>query len=97
MKSRWLFVAGVALAGLAVAAADPALARSRHHKVRPVCANPPVQFSLERLLFNGPPHPNGCAPSVFAYGEYIGQDPDPRIRHDLRRDPATGYAYDLAD
>jgi hypothetical protein len=92
---RALFVAGVVLAGLALAASDPALARTRH-KARPVCADPPVQFSLERLLFNGKPRPNGCAPPVFAYGEYVGQDPDPYIRLELRRDPATGYTYEFA-
>lgn len=97
MKSRWLILvgAGFALAGLAIAAADPALARSRH-KVRPVCANPPAHSWLEGLLFNGKPQPNGCAPPVFAYGEYVGQDPDPYIRLQLARDPETGDAYGLA-
>ena len=43
-------------------------------------------------LFNPAPQPNGCAPPVYAYGRYIGQDPDPFIRLQLKRDPATGYS-----
>ena len=53
----------------------------------------PYQFFLEFLLPGHPgPQPNGCAPPVYAYGKYIGQDPDPNIRFQLLRDPATGYS-----
>jgi hypothetical protein len=38
------------------------------------------------------PHPNGCAPAVYQYGKYVGQDPDAGIRQQLLRDPATGYS-----
>jgi hypothetical protein len=41
---------------------------------------------------NTGPQPNGCAPPVYAYGKYVGQDPDPNIRLQLLRDPATGYS-----
>ena len=37
------------------------------------------------------PQPNGCAPPVYSGGQYVGQDPDPYIRSQLLRDPATGY------
>jgi hypothetical protein len=77
------------IAVLALAATDPALARSRHKAVR--CIDRPANASLEGLLLNGPPRPNGCAPAVHEYGRYIGQDPDANIRAQLRRDPQTGY------
>jgi hypothetical protein len=85
----------IAFVTLAVMAADPAAARARH-KAKPHCAELPTEFSLEGFLFNPRPRPNGCAPPVYAYGEYVGQDPDPFIRSQLKRDPTTGYAYDLA-
>ena len=97
MKSRWLVlaIAGPACAALTFAG-TPALARS-HHKVPPHCVvHPPAYSWLQGLWFNGKPHPNGCAPPVFADGEYVGQDPDPFIQLQLARDPETGYAYGLA-
>jgi hypothetical protein len=91
MKLRWPLMA---LVGLAVVAADPGLAQSRS-KARPQCDARPMQFSWSGVWFNTKPVPNGCSPPVYAYGEYIGQDPDPRIRQQLRQDPATGYTYDF--
>jgi hypothetical protein len=94
MKIRW-FVLASALVGLI--AADPALARAR--KAMPVCVDQPYEFSLYNFLF-GPgraPAPNGCAPPVYVNGRYIGQDPDPNIRFQLRRDPASGGALDLIE
>jgi hypothetical protein len=92
MKFRWLVVACAALAyaGVGIIAADPAQARVRY-KAKPHCVDRPYQFSLGRLLFGQPPEPNGCAPPVYAYGRYVGQDPDPNIRFQLMRDPDTGY------
>jgi hypothetical protein len=88
---RGLFV--IALAALALTAADAASARARHHRVRAHCADRPNQFSWGFLLpGQRAPHPNGCAPPVYAYGKYVGQDPDPNIRHQLMRDPTTGYS-----
>ncbi|HTT47492.1 MAG TPA: hypothetical protein VMG39_05740 [Pseudolabrys sp.] len=82
----------VVATGFAVAAADPALARVRHHhKVVRHCVNPPREVGLYGFLFNPAPEPNGCAPPVYAYGRYQGQDPDPYIRLQLERDPKTGY------
>lgn len=101
MTFRWLLIvgaglalAGLGLAGIGLAAADQAQARSRH-QARSQCVDRPQHFFLEGILLNRKPGPNGCAPPVFAYGEYIGQDPDPNLRHQLRRDPETGYAYGL--
>lgn len=92
MKLGWL---AVALAGLAMVH-DPAAARPRHYRaVSPACAPRPAPLSLEGLLFNPRPEPNGCAPPVYQYGRYIGQDPDPFIRFQLNRDPGTGYISDL--
>jgi hypothetical protein len=98
MKWRWLILA---CTGLALAA-TPALAkhkkhhRYRHYEVSRACADRPLEFSITGWLFNPKPGPNGCAPPVYEYGEYVGQDPDPFIRQQLRRDPATGYTTDFA-
>ena len=93
MKLRWLVVM---CAGVSLLVTGPALAKhkKRHHKsyrISRACADRPSTFSLGGILFNPKPGPNGCAPPVYQYGEYVGQDPDPFIRLQLRRDPATGY------
>ena len=90
MKIGWL---AVAIAAVALVAADPALARKRHkpraatamrrralsvHLGRPVVQRPPA---TERLRAGG----------AINTDEYIGQDPDPNIRFQLQRDPTTGY------
>jgi len=86
-----------AIAALGLLAADQALARSKH-KAKAACADQPVPSvmnGLGRYLFvptDQAPQPNGCAPPVYAYGKYVGQDPDPNIRLQLLRDPATGYS-----
>lgn len=88
MKIR-LVVASVTV--LAVIAASPAFARTK--KVRSHCDDRPYQFSWNFLLPGQPaPQPNGCAPPVYNYGKFIGQDPDPNIRLQLMRDPGTGYS-----
>ena len=96
MKPVWLFIA---IAALALAAADTASARAKHHRARAHhhahCVDRTYRFSLWGLLTNPPPDPNGCAPPVYQYGRYVGQDPDPNIRFQLKRDPATGYTSDL--
>jgi hypothetical protein len=88
MKFRW--IVAVAAAGSFVIAADPALARAKG-KTRCV-VDPPYEFSWTGFLTNPAPRPNGCAPAVHVNGKYVGQDPDPFIRHELRRDPRTGYS-----
>jgi len=86
-----------AFAVLGVVAADPALARAKH-KAKASCADQPVPSVMDglgRYLLiptDRAPKPNGCAPPVYAYGKYVGQDPDPNIRFQLLRDPATGYS-----
>ena len=91
MKLRWFVAVALALVGTAaVGLADPASARAKR-KVRPACANPPAQLSLGSIIFGTRPQPNGCAPPVYAYGQYVGQDPDPNIRAYLRHDWQTGY------
>jgi len=88
MKPSWIVIALAAL----VVTAGPALARGKY-KHPPRCVDRPVEFSWSQfLLGTGPePRPNGCAPPVFSDGYFIGQDPDPFIRHGLLRDPETGY------
>ncbi|HEX3442534.1 MAG TPA: hypothetical protein VHT93_19515 [Pseudolabrys sp.] len=90
MKIGWLVIA---LAGLGLIAADPALARAKKKvHVAPQCVDRPEQFSLGGLFFNPKPQPNGCAPPVYQYGQYIGQDPDANIRAYMKKDVWTGYA-----
>lgn len=95
MKFRWLVVAGAGLAwaGMAFSAADPVLAQPKQpkQKMRPVCADQPAPFTLEGIIFNTRPQPNGCTPPVYANGTYVGQDPDANIRAYLRHDPQSGY------
>jgi hypothetical protein len=91
MIFRWIVIA---IAVLGMIAADPALARSRH-KARSHCVDRPLEFSWSGFWFNPPPKWNGCSPPVYVNGEFVGQDPDPNIRAQLRRDPATGNPYDL--
>ncbi len=95
MNSRWIVVA---IAALGVFAADPALARSKHrhaanyHHAKARCVDQPVTFSWDFIWALRPdPQPNGCAPPVYEAGRYLGQDPDPNIRYQLRRDPEENY------
>ena len=79
-------------AALVIGAADPALARAKSRN-RPQCVDRSQEFSWNFLIpGQRAPQPNGCAPPVYNYGKYIGQDPDPNIRLQLMRDPATGYS-----
>jgi hypothetical protein len=89
----------VALAAF-VLTQDAGLARTRHkvyqaHPLPSRCIDRPAPFSWGNLLFGNPQGPNGCAPPVYQYGRYVGQDPDPFIRQQLMRDPATGAAVDF--
>ena len=82
MKSSWIVVALAAL----VVASGPALARGKHRPL-PRCVNGPYEFSWSKLIFDPAPHPNGCAPPVFADGNFVGQDPDAFIRQQLAAIP----------
>jgi hypothetical protein len=92
MKFKWIVFAGAALiAASSVMTADAALARAKH-KVARHCDDRAGQGPIfYGFLFNPRPQPNGCAPAVYTYGRYVGQDPDPFIRQQLNRDPRTGY------
>jgi len=90
MTMRWAVLFAL-VAG--IIACDPALARSRH-KARPQCDPRPMEFSWYGFWFNPPPRWNGCSPPVYFGGEFVGQDPDPAIRHQLLRDPASGNLLD---
>lgn len=93
MKIGWLVIA---LATVTVAS-DASFARTKHHAKRTPaqCVDRPTTFAWGNLLFGRPPEPNGCAPPVYQYGRYVGQDPDPFIRLQLMRDPKTGSAADF--
>lgn len=96
MKVRWLVVAAAAVS---VIAADSALAKPRKARMAkpPACIDQPATFSWDFLLpGTRNPQPNNCAPPVYQYGRYIGQDPDRNIRAYMRRDPATGYSGEAA-
>jgi hypothetical protein len=88
----------VAIAALGVIAADPTLAQAKHrhaakhHHAKARCVDQNVTFSWDFIWTLRPdPQPNGCAPPVYDAGRYLGQDPDPNIRHQLRRDPDEYY------
>jgi hypothetical protein len=82
----------VVLFAFAIAGGDSALARTKS-KTGQQCVDRPQEFSWNFLIpGQRAPQPNGCSPPVYNYGRFIGQDPDPNIRLQLRRDPATGYA-----
>jgi len=81
----------VAIAAFAVAAADSASAKSQQRPPQARCTDRPYEFSWGGIFTNPRPQPNGCAPPVYQHGGYVGQDPDPNIRFQLMRDPATGY------
>jgi hypothetical protein len=75
----------------AIAAASPAAARVKH-PAKPHCVDQPFQLSWNFLGLGDPARqPNGCSPPVYQNGQFVGQDPDPNIRFQLMRDPATGY------
>jgi ABC-type amino acid transport substrate-binding protein len=91
MKFKWIAIAAAGLAlGLAAVAAQPAEARAKK-KIARTCVDRPQAFSFLGIITNPAPQPNGCAPPVYQYGRYVGQDPDPFIRQQLLRDPQTGY------
>jgi hypothetical protein len=93
MKFKWIAMAGAALvAGLALVAVDPALAAPKKKKIARQCIDQPQTFTWGGIFTNPRPVPNGCSPPVYAYGKYVGQDPDPNIRAQLLRDPQTGYS-----
>ncbi len=85
----------LAVAAFAFAAADSASARIKRHLQRVHCVDQPYEFSWRGIWTNPAPQPNGCAPPVYQYNRYVGQDPDPNIRFQLLRDPVTGYTSDL--
>lgn len=93
MKLNWLVIATAA--AVLATTAGTALARTKHRAPPPRCVDRPYEFSLNKLFFNSGPQPNGCSPAVYQFNRYVGQDPDPNIRFQLRRDPATGYTSDL--
>jgi len=98
MKTRWIALAAILAAGFAVAVSGPASAKAkRHHAAKAQhakarCVDGPVTFSWDFIWTLRPdPQPNGCAPPVYDAGRYLGQDPDPHIRYQLRRDPEEYY------
>lgn len=97
MKRHPIAVAVAAIAALAFTAADPAAAARVKPKAKAnvACADVPKTFSWDFLTSTSAPRPNGCAPAVFTNGHFVGQDPDPYIRSQLLRDPATGYRNDF--
>ena len=90
MRIVWIVLAG--FVALALTAGDPALARAKRKAVAVRCQPAPTRAWIGLFETRGEPQPNGCAPAVYQYGKFVGQDPDARIRQQLLRDPATGYS-----
>jgi hypothetical protein len=83
----------IAALGLSIIV-TPALAQKPRHHAPVRCADAPKHFSLLETIFSTGPEPqaNGCTPAVYNGGRLIGQDPDPNVRLQLRRDPDNeGY------
>jgi hypothetical protein len=78
-----------------VLVAAPAFAQPRHRSA-PNCVDPRSRFSVLEMIFSTGPEPqaNGCAPAVYSGGRFVGQDPDPNVRLQLRRD-ADNEGYHL--
>ena len=93
MTTKWIAFAAIGLAA-GLIATGPALARHKQpkQKIARACVERPQTFTFGGIFFNPAPRPNGCAPAVYNYGRYVGQDPDPFIRQQLMRDPQTGYS-----
>jgi hypothetical protein len=94
MKTKSIALAAILAVGFAAAAAGPASAEAkRHHRDKVAhCVDGPATFSWDFLWASRPePQPNGCAPPVYVYGRYVGQDPDPNIRSQMRRAPPEFY------
>jgi hypothetical protein len=87
-----IIVAALALAFVA----SPALAQKSRHRVPPQCVDARTHFSVVEMIFSTGPEPqaNGCAPAVYSGGRFVGQDPDPNVRLQLRRD-ADNEGYHL--
>lgn len=90
----------IAVLALALVA-SPALAKKqkRHHRVQAACVDHYLpQRSLSDILLyaTGPePQANGCAPAVYIGDRFVGQDPDPNVRSELRRHPGVeGYHFE---
>lgn len=90
MKIAWMLAAS--LASLALIAADPTLARTKRKPVAVARCEPAPARPWFSLWSRPEPQANGCAPAVHVNGKFIGQDPDPNIRHQLLREPGTGYS-----
>jgi hypothetical protein len=85
-------VAAVAL----IAAAAPAFAQKPRHAAPAQCVTARQPFTLLDTIFSTGPAPqaNGCAPAVYDGGRFVGQDPDPNVRLELRRNPDNeGYYW----
>jgi hypothetical protein len=85
----------IAAAILAIVA-TPALAQKTRHRAPVHCAPVSNHFSLTDMIFSTGPAPqaNGCAPAVYDGGRFVGQDPDPNVRLELRRNPDNeGYHW----
>ena len=73
----------VSAVGLALALASPADAAKRKYRT----ASAPKQYVR---AVDAPPH----SQSVYYGNKYLGSDPDPRIRHELRRDLGAAFGGD---
>jgi hypothetical protein len=87
-------VAGTAVVFASVLPVTAQQGTAYRYARNPHCADRATGFSFTEMLFSTGPAPqaNGCAPAVYNGGRFVGQDPDPRIRMQLQRDPDNqGY------
>jgi hypothetical protein len=84
----------VTVIAVAILDAGSALAGNKAHSpvVRPV--REPCSLNWTELFWPScsvGPYATGAAPAVYVGHTYAGQDPDPRIRHQLQREFGTNW------
>jgi hypothetical protein len=77
----------VVTAALAAAIASPALAQSAH---RAPVQQYQSQYDQPFGRFEGRPQSAPSGNDVYEAGQYLGRDPDPNVRLELRRDFEKG-------
>jgi hypothetical protein len=77
----------IVIATVLALVATPVMAQKSRHRAPATCTETRTHFSLLETIFSTGPAPqaNGCAPAVYEGGRFVGQDPDPNIRSELRR------------
>jgi hypothetical protein len=80
----------IVLAGLALIATTPALARSQHHHTAPAAQNEPAPAEAFGAQNYGRTEAPAARGHIIVDGVDQGTDPDPIVRMQILRDPPIG-------